>query len=188
MGCSIPSASFQPRGPATRGAAAAGGPQSRRLRKAGGAKGGDSAAGLQEGGTLPHNGACKHYRHSYRWLRFPCCGQRYACDLCHEEAVADGHDAAWASRMVCGFCSREQPLGTACRHCGKRLATSAAQPTGRNTQFWEGGKGCRDLKRLDRRDAHKYRNSKAKTKSAKASRVGPKPWSGTAGGSGGTSS
>lgn len=26
---------------------------------------------------------------------------------------------------------------------------------------------CRDVKRLDRRDAHKYRNSKAKTKSAK---------------------
>lgn len=80
---------------------------------------------------------------SCRWLRFPCCGQRFACDLCHEEAVADGHDAAWATRMVCGFCSREQPLDKSCKYCGKKLATSAAQPSGRNTRFWEGGKGCR---------------------------------------------
>ncbi|WIA08276.1 hypothetical protein OEZ85_007719 [Tetradesmus obliquus] len=191
MACSIPSASFLPRGPPkAASAAAAAGARGPRLRKAGG--GGVGAAVLQEGSPLPHKGACKHYRHSYRWLRFPCCGQRYACDLCHEEATADGHDAAWATRMVCGFCSREQPLDKACRHCGRKLATSAAQPTGRNTQFWEGGKGCRDVKRLDRRDAHKYRNSKAKTKSAKSKRVGPKPWSGSAGaaaaGSGGNSS
>lgn len=92
--------------------------------------------------------------------------------------------AAWATRMVCGFCSREQPLDKACKYCGKKLATSAAQPSGRNTRFWEGGKGCRDVKMLDRRDTHKHRNSKAKTKSAKASRVGPKPWSGAAGGGG----
>lgn len=81
-----------------------------------------------------------------RWLRFPCCGQRFACDLCHEEGVPDGHDAAWASRMVCGFCSREQPLDKVCKYCGKKLATSAAQPSGRNTRFWEGGKGCRWVK------------------------------------------
>lgn len=100
---------------------------------------------------------------------------RYPCDLCHEEGSADGHDAAWAKRMVCGFCSREQPLSAACQYCGKKLATSAVQPSGRNTRFWEGGKGCRDVKMLDRRDVHKYRNSKSKTKSAKAGRVGPKP-------------
>lgn len=30
---------------------------------------------MVEGASLPHNGTCKHYRHSYRWLRFPCCGE-----------------------------------------------------------------------------------------------------------------
>ncbi|KAF6263125.1 hypothetical protein COO60DRAFT_1458231 [Scenedesmus sp. NREL 46B-D3] len=178
MGCSIPSASFLPRGPPKSGsAAAAGGGRGPRLRKTGGAKGGGGAGVLQEGSPLPHNGACKHYRHSYRWLRFPCWGS-----ATHATSVM-------RRRQQTGTM---QPLDKACRHCGKRLASSAAQPTGRNTQFWEGGKGCRDVKRLDRRDAHKYRNSKAKTKSAKAKRVGPKAWSGTAGaaagGSGGTSS
>lgn len=108
-------------------------------------------------------------------------GARFPCDLCHEEAAADGHDAAWASRMVCGFCSREQPLASHCKHCGKKLATSASKPSGRNTRHWEGGQGCRDTKMLDRRDAAKFRG-KTKTKSAKASRVGPKPWSGNQGG------
>ena len=36
---------------------------------------------------------------SCRWLRFPCCGQRFPCDLCHEEAT-DGHEMKWAHRMV----------------------------------------------------------------------------------------
>jgi hypothetical protein len=112
-------------------------------------------------------------------------GVRYPCDLCHEEGAADGHDAAWASRMVCGFCSREQALAPACKHCGKKLATSGAQPSGRNTRHWEGGAGCRDKSMLDRRDAAKFRGSKAKTKSAKDSRVGPKPWSGRGAAAGG---
>lgn len=97
---------------------------------------------------------------------------------CHEEAVPDGHDAAWAKRQVCEFCSREQSAAEAtCRFCGKRLASSAAQPSGRSSRFWEGGQGCRDVAALDRRDARKHRG-RAKTVSAKASRVGPKPWSG----------
>ena len=37
-----------------------------------------------------------------------------------------------------------------------------------------GGQGCRDKRRMDPRDRHKYRGSRAKTVSAKASRVGPK--------------
>lgn len=28
------------------------------------------------GQPLPDSGTCKHYRHSYRWLRFPCCGEQ----------------------------------------------------------------------------------------------------------------
>jgi hypothetical protein len=47
----------------------------------------------------------------------------------------------------------------------------AAAPSGRNTRFWEGGKGQRDPNKLDRNDARRYRN-KRKTQSAKAKRVG----------------
>lgn len=41
--------------------------------------------------------------------RFPCCGRLYPCDLCHDEKE-DDHDMKYASRMVCGFCSKEQVL------------------------------------------------------------------------------
>ena len=36
----------------------------------------------------------------------------------------------------------------------------------------QGGEGCRDKKFMDRRDAAKYRNSKNKSVSKKAARVG----------------
>jgi hypothetical protein len=51
---------------------------------------------------------------------------------------------------------------------------------GRRTRFWEGGQGCRDVRRLNKNDPHKWRG-RNKTQSAKASRVGPKPWSGKGG-------
>jgi hypothetical protein len=51
----------------------AGGLPSRRGKGPGGSSRG--AGALVEGTPLPDNGACKHYRHSYRWLRFPCCGK-----------------------------------------------------------------------------------------------------------------
>ena len=35
------------------------------------------------GQPLPRNGACDHYTKSMRWLRFPCCGRAYPCDVCH---------------------------------------------------------------------------------------------------------
>ena len=57
-------------------------------------------APLVRGTPLPSTGTCRHYPHSHRWLRFPCCGRLYACDLCHEEDAGDGHEAAWAKRMV----------------------------------------------------------------------------------------
>lgn len=128
---------------------------------------------LHVGEPLPNRGTCRHYHHSHRWLRFPCCGMRFPCDLCHEE-FTDGHSMKWATRMVCGFCSLEQKLGDKCASCNKKLATTAANPLGRRTRFWEGGEGCRDRNRLDKRDSHKYTNSKAKTKSNKSNRVGPK--------------
>ena len=30
---------------------------------------------MQLGQPLPGLGTCKHYHHSHRWLRFPCCGE-----------------------------------------------------------------------------------------------------------------
>ncbi|GBF88303.1 peptidyl-glycine alpha-amidating monooxygenase A [Raphidocelis subcapitata] len=151
-------------------------PKAPRGAGGGGQRGGGGGGEVVPGQPLPMLGTCKHYRHSHRWLRFPCCGTRYPCDLCHEEAT-DGHEMAWAKRMTCGYCSAEQALAERCATCGKRLATSAAKPSGRNTRFWEGGEGCRDPSSMSRKDPHRYRNSKSKTKSAKASRVGPKPWS-----------
>lgn len=85
----------------------------------------------------------------------------------HEE-LTDGHEMKWAKRMVCGFCSLEQTIAEKCSGCGKRLATTAANPEGRKTRFWEGGQGCRDRRLLDARDKHKYKNSNAKTISKKA--------------------
>ena len=73
-----------------------------------------------------------------RWLRFPCCGRRFACDLCHEEQT-DGHEMKWAQRMVCGYCSTEQPLGEQCKHCGKRIARSARGAVGAVTTHWQVG-------------------------------------------------
>ncbi|KAK9837114.1 hypothetical protein WJX81_003810 [Elliptochloris bilobata] len=130
----------------------------------------DPAFVIKEGKPLPNAGTCQHYRHSHRWLRFPCCGQRFACDLCHEEGT-DGHEMKWALRMICGYCAKEQPLGERCIACGKRLARSAAG-AGTGSRFWEGGEGCRDRTRMDRNDPHKYRNSEVKTSSKKSQRVG----------------
>lgn len=107
----------------------------RRPHQAGGAKRGPGLrTGKQAGGQhrlatgalalgqpLPAFGTCKHYRHSHRWLRFPCCGMRFPCDLCHEEEVADGHPVRWAQRMVCGFCSCEQAVAPDCKLCARKV-------------------------------------------------------------------
>lgn len=122
---------------------------------------------LTLGQPLPETGTCIHYHHSHRWLRFPCCGRRYPCDLCHEE-LTDGHEMQWANRMVCGYCSLEQRVDSRCSGCSKKLTTSASRPEGKNTCFWEGGTGQRNKKRLSKKDPHKFRNSKAKTISRKA--------------------
>lgn len=74
-------------------------------------------------------------RHSYRWRRFPCCGKRFPCDLCHEELTEDGHPSKWATSMACGYCSLEQPVAPQCRECGKKLATTAGAT----------GRGCRGV-------------------------------------------
>ncbi|VDK82067.1 unnamed protein product, partial [Onchocerca ochengi] len=93
---------------------------------------------LIEGQPLPANGTCKHYKKSYRWFRFPCCGKLYPCDLCHDDAEKE-HETKLANRMVCGFCSKEQPFQKTkpCINCDKNVIRV-------KSQFWEGGKGCRD--------------------------------------------
>ncbi len=141
---------FLPKRPPAPGAHPRGGAGARpsgRQHRAG--AGGDGAV-IVVGQPLPFQGTCKHYRHSHRWLRFPCCGQRFPCDICHEERT-DGHEMAWAKRMTCGYCSLEQAVAEKCAGCGKKVASSAANPAGRNTRFWEGGEGCRDPSSMSRK-------------------------------------
>eukprot|EP00966_Prymnesium_polylepis_P141841 3275165-Prymnesium_polylepis.4 len=46
--------------------------------------------------------------HSYRWLRFPCCGRAHPCAMCHEASDCPAASlGVWATRMLCGKCSRE---------------------------------------------------------------------------------
>ncbi|CAH8457190.1 unnamed protein product [Schistosoma turkestanicum] len=119
---------------------------------------------IQDGSPLPAYGSCKHYRKSYRWLRFPCCGRLEPCDVCHDNSAVDGHEMELATRMVCGFCSKEQPFSTSkpCIRCGKMLS-------GTRSSHWEGGKGCRNQVTMSRKDSRKYSQvnkviSKKKTK------------------------
>ena len=107
--------------------------------------------GLSIGTPLPSNGACSHYKRSYRWFRFPCCNKLFPCDVCHEENNLDGHEMVWATRMVCGFCSREQVYsnGKACI-CGRDLVRTE---TG---GFWNGGLGTRDKAKMNRNETKKY--------------------------------
>ncbi|XP_026191969.1 uncharacterized protein LOC34623098 [Cyclospora cayetanensis] len=102
------------------------------------------------GSPLADFGTCRHYKKSYRWLRFPCCGKAYPCDICHDSR--EDHEHEWATRMICGFCSLEQPFanGKPCA-CGKALTRDGG------SAHWEGGKGCRDPIRMSRKDPRKYK-------------------------------
>ncbi|KAM9311831.1 protein KTI12 homolog [Gastrophryne carolinensis] len=116
---------------------------------------------IQSGKPLPDHGACKHYRKSCRWFRFPCCGKAYPCDICHDEA--EDHEMELATRMLCGYCAKEQPFNSTkpCMSCGSSL--------NKNIQsiHWEGGKGCRNKVKMSRKDKQKYSNS-SKTVSRKS--------------------
>jgi uncharacterized CHY-type Zn-finger protein len=117
-----------------------------------------SEAGIHVGSPLPGNGTCKHYKRSFRWLRFPCCGRAFPCDTCHDSEM--DHACEWATRMLCGFCSKEQPFSKdkPCVACG-------ASFDGSGRSHWEGGQGCRDPTKMSRKDTHKFAGT-AKTKSA----------------------
>lgn len=106
---------------------------------------------LTIGTPLPNQGACEHYKKSFRWYRFPCCGQAFPCDECH----GSDHPVEWANRFICGFCSREQGINIKeCPECGKD--TSAAGR--KKTTFWEGGKGSRNQISMSRKDSKKHKD------------------------------
>ncbi|KAJ3033072.1 hypothetical protein HDV00_006804 [Rhizophlyctis rosea] len=117
---------------------------------------------------LPQNGTCPHYKRSYRYFRFPCCGKLYPCDICHEQQKKDTHEMQWATRMVCGFCSREQVYSAekTCV-CGREVTRGGGRG------YWEGGKGTRDRVRMSRKEERKFKGL-SKTVSMKAARVGKK--------------
>lgn len=123
---------------------------------------------LSVGTPLPQNGACEHYKKSFRWYRFPCCGQAFPCDECHaKDPVAKDHPVEWATRFICGFCSREQSINIKeCPECGRDTSASARK----FTSFWEGGKGTRNQVLMNRKDSKKYKNYSTSTIKTK-----PKP-------------
>jgi DNA-directed RNA polymerase subunit RPC12/RpoP len=123
------------------------------------------------GQPLPRNGTCDHYKKSFRWFRFPCCGRVFPCDECHNEAFKDEpHEVKFSNKMICGWCSREQlqPKEGDCIHCGKNVKKSAG--TG---GFWQGGSGTRNQAKMSRNETRKYAGL-AKTQSKKHERVGKK--------------
>ncbi|KAK4454062.1 hypothetical protein QBC34DRAFT_394151 [Podospora aff. communis PSN243] len=106
--------------------------------------------GLHPGEPLPDRGACAHYRKSNRWFRFSCCSKVYPCDKCHD--AEEQHEMEWASRMICGYCSREQRYAVeSCAFCGRSVIGK------RGKGYWEGGKGTRDRVLMRRGDKRKHR-------------------------------
>ncbi|XP_016102172.1 uncharacterized protein [Sinocyclocheilus grahami] len=108
---------------------------------------------VQQGKPLPDKGACRHFKQSHRWLRFPCCGRAYPCDVCHDED--QDHLMELATRMICGYCAKEQPYcsGKPCVGCGGMMTRAAF------SSHWEGGQGCRNKVKMSRNDRQKYANT-----------------------------
>eukprot|EP00764_Aduncisulcus_paluster_P000183 gnl/Carplike_NY0171/10245_a14415_131.p1 GENE.gnl/Carplike_NY0171/10245_a14415_131~~gnl/Carplike_NY0171/10245_a14415_131.p1 ORF type:complete len:164 (-),score=34.45 gnl/Carplike_NY0171/10245_a14415_131:98-532(-) len=129
--------------------------------------------GYAQNTPLPKSGACKHYKKSHRYFRFPCCGLSFPCDLCHEAAITDGHAPLPATHTICGFCSHEWKINpnthadTHCPRCGKSIRKVGMSERGVVTKHWEGGAGCRDKTQLSRKDKRKH-SGKGKIQSRKA--------------------
>ncbi|KAF0689937.1 Aste57867_18652 [Aphanomyces stellatus] len=122
--------------------------------------------GIVVGQSLPNAGRCAHYSKSLRWFRFQCCGKAYPCDICHKaSSCVDADKGIFASRFICGLCSREHPSQLKECPCGNVLGATTT------SVHWEGGKGCRDSVRMSSADPRKYTGA-AKTKSMKFKRVG----------------
>eukprot|EP00917_Polyrhabdina_sp_WS-2016_P028534 GHVP01060873.1.p1 GENE.GHVP01060873.1~~GHVP01060873.1.p1 ORF type:complete len:364 (-),score=54.35 GHVP01060873.1:1464-2555(-) len=103
---------------------------------------------LTIGTPLPKFGACKHYKKSFKWFRFPCCNMIFPCETCHDAEAR--HDCVWATRIICGYCSKEQSSNTKLCSCGHSM-------TGVKTAHWQGGKGCRDPTKMSTKDSKKYK-------------------------------
>lgn len=88
--------------------------------------------GIQEGQPLPKTGTCKHYKHSHRWMRFPCCGLAFPCDECHD--LMSDHPSKWANRMICGYCSKESNVGPRCNNCDKNLTKKLLNDVNRKSR------------------------------------------------------
>ncbi|KAI5184360.1 hypothetical protein NEHOM01_0105 [Nematocida homosporus] len=95
------------------------------------------------------NGTCVHYKKSTRIFVFPCCGERYPCDICHNDK--EEHLAELAKRMICGICRTEAPVAPTCPNPNCR-----AKLTGSHSAHWEGGKGSRDKATMSKKDRKKY--------------------------------
>jgi hypothetical protein len=74
---------------------------------------------FKEGVALPINGACKHYKKSFRWLQYSCCKEWFACNQCHDSRSGNHERGPSPDLMMCGFCSKQQPVNHACISCGK---------------------------------------------------------------------
>jgi RING finger/CHY zinc finger protein 1 len=83
---------------------------------------------MGDAGAEPHG--CAHYR-SRAQLLAPCCGEWFACRLCHDEARSDGErdpkkahvlDRRAVARVRCTGCATEQPPAAACAGCGAAFA------------------------------------------------------------------
>lgn len=131
---------------------------------------------IKLGSQLPQMGACRHFKKSYKWYRFSCCGRAFPCPECHVEsgcpAAALG---AHASRMICGKCSMEQTYNPA-RPCEKCNFSMRAL----GSAHWDDGAGTRNLTAMSTKDAKKFKgglrqvNDKTKTSSKAGERVGVK--------------
>ncbi|KAL3673544.1 hypothetical protein V7S43_001250 [Phytophthora oleae] len=119
------------------------------------------------GQPLPRNGACDHYKHSLRWFRFQCCGKAFPCDVCHDSSdCPEANLGKFASRMICGLCSKEQSSSVKVCSCGNDVVSKRT-----TSRHWEGGFGCRDSLQMSRWDKQKHRGQN-KTESKKFKRVG----------------
>lgn len=128
------------------------------------------------GRQLPQMGACKHFKKSFKWYRFPCCGRAFPCPQCHIEsncpAAALG---AHASRQICGKCSMEQSYSPAkpCEKCNFSMIAAGSK-------HWDDGAGTRNLAVMSTKDAKKFKGgqqqvtSKFKVASKGTERVGAK--------------
>ena len=61
------------------------------------------------GTPLANKGACKHFKKSYRYFRFPCCGRAFACPVCHELSGCEFANGTYSVRSVRSRSSRIHP-------------------------------------------------------------------------------